>query len=189
MQASGNMNGYHLPPPQPLAGDDGRSMIAVCGMGMRLPGNIRNAHEFWDVLVNGRDVRSPIPSSRFNAAGFDDSLGDVNAIKAKHGYFLEEDLSLFDPSFFSMSQTELERCDPLQRLLLQVTRECLEDAGEASYRGKAVGCYVGSFGEDWLSLQNKDTLQTGSHILTGAGDHMSANRISYEYDLRGPRYR
>ncbi|OTA83804.1 hypothetical protein M434DRAFT_400620 [Hypoxylon sp. CO27-5] len=160
--------------------------IAICGIGVRLSGGIRNPDDFWDLLVNGRDARGPVPSSRYNAQGFDGSLGGKERIETKFGYYLEDDLSRFDPSLFSMTQLELERCDPQQRLLLEVTRECLEDAGEVNYRGKPIGCYVGTFGEEWQHLQNKDAQQTGNHLVTGAGDWMLANRVSYEYNLCGP---
>ncbi|KAI0378980.1 hypothetical protein F5Y04DRAFT_290700 [Hypomontagnella monticulosa] len=167
-------------------GTPGPVPIAICGLGMRLSGGIRNADEFWDLLVNGRDARGPVPSSRYNTQGFDDSLDGKERIDTKFGYYLEDDLSRFDPSLFSMTQLELERCDPQQRLLLEVTRECLEDAGEIHYRGKPIGCYVGTFGEEWMRMQNRDDQQTGNHLVTGSGDWMLANRVSYEYNLCGP---
>ncbi|KAH6689849.1 KR domain-containing protein [Plectosphaerella plurivora] len=157
-------------------------------MGMRLPGGITDATGFWDLLVNGRDARSPIPASRYNIDGFDDSLGGKGAIKTRHGYFLSQDLAQVDTSFFSMTKNEVEGCDPQQRLLLEVVRECFEDAGEVDYRGKSVGCYVGTFGEDWLQMTSKDVQQSTGYIMTGSSDLMIANRVSYEYDLRGPSF-
>lgn len=162
--------------------------IAICGIAMRLPGGVRNGDDFWDLIANGRDARSKIPSGRYNAEGFGDSLGDKESIKTKHGYFLDEDLSRFDPSFFSMTKQELEKCDPQQRLLLEVTRECFEDAAEVTYRGQPIGCYVGTFGDDWIQYRSKEPQNTGNYTVTGSGDYMMANRVSYEYDLRGPRY-
>jgi acyl transferase domain-containing protein len=162
--------------------------LAVCGMGMRLPGGIADADSFWDLLVNGRDARTPVPASRYNIDGFDDSLAGKGAIRARHGYFLTQDLAQLDTSFFSMTKSEVEGCDPQQRLLLEVVGECFEDAGEVDYRGKSVGCYVGTFGEDWLQMTSKDVQQSTGYIMTGSSDLMIANRVSYEYDLRGPRF-
>ncbi|KAI5861319.1 hypothetical protein GGS23DRAFT_598486 [Durotheca rogersii] len=165
----------------------GPSPIAICGLGVRLSGGIQNASDFWELLVNGRDARGPVPRSRYNAEGFDASLDGKGCIEAQTGYYLENDLSRFDPSLFSMAQLELEKCDPQQRLLLEVVRECLEDAGEVKYRGKPIGCYVGTFGEEWLHLQSKEDQHTGNQTVTGFGDWMLANRVSYEYNLCGPR--
>ncbi|KAF7554946.1 hypothetical protein G7Z17_g2570 [Cylindrodendrum hubeiense] len=160
--------------------------VAICGIGLRLPGGIRNGESFWDFLHDGQDARSTIPASRYNLEGFDDSLGGKDAVKVKYGYFLEEDLSALDASFFTLTRNELEKTDPQQRLLLEVTQECLEDAGEVNYRGELIGCYVGTFGEDWLMMSAKESQQAGGYTVTGHADLMMANRVSYEYDFRGP---
>lgn len=167
--------------------DQGYRPIAICGMAMRLPGGIRDSDAFWDAVVNGKDTRGPIPTDRYNAHGFTDQLGKKGSIKTQFGYFLEEDLTTLDTSFFTLTKTELERMDPQQRQLLQVSREVLENAGEVGYRGKLIGCYVGTFGEDWLHMSSKEQQHAGGYIMTGYGDLMLANRVSFEYDLQGPR--
>ena len=159
--------------------------IAICGLAMRLPGGINDAARFWEVLINGEDMRGPIPESRYCAAGFSNAMGTKGAIKSQHGYFLEEDLGNLDTSFFTMAQQELEKTDPQQRQILEVTRECLENAGETNYRGKLVGCYVGTFGDDWLYSMSKENQHTGGYNLSG--DLMIANRVSFAYDFKGPR--
>ncbi|KAL1838185.1 hypothetical protein VTJ49DRAFT_2966 [Mycothermus thermophilus] len=160
--------------------------IAVCGIGLRLPGGVHDGDEFWQLLIEGQDARDKIPETRFAIDGFDTSLSGQKAIRTRHGYFLQDDLSRFDTSFFSMSKKEAERCDPQQRILLEVVRECLEDAGEVDYRGRPIGCYVGTFGNDWYEMTTKDMLGTGTYSLMGAGDLILANRVSYEFDLHGP---
>lgn len=163
-------SGHRLPTP-----------IAICGLALRLPGGIRDADAFWDALLNGRDMRGPIPKSRYNPVGF------ASGTTPPYGYFLEDDLAALDTSFFNLRKSELEAADPQQRQLLEVTRECLENAGETNYRGKSIGCYVGTFGEDWQHMMCKDEEHLESHT-TSMPDLMLANRISYEYDLQGPRY-
>ena len=162
--------------------------VAICGVGLRLPGGARSGMDLWNILKNGNDARSPIPESRYNIQGFDDSLGGKDFNKTKHGYFLDDDISKLDTSFFTMSKNELDQTDPQQRLLLEVARECLEDAGEVNYRGQSIGCYVGTFAEDWIVMSAKDSQNGGGYSVTGHPDLMIANRVSYEYDLRGPRY-
>lgn len=161
--------------------------IVICGLGIRLPGGVRNAEDFWDLLVNGKDAQGPVRSDRYKLDSFNDALGKKGAIKIQKGYFLDDDLTSLDTSFFSMSKDELEKSDPQQRQLLEVTKECLESAGEIDYRGKLVGCYVGTFGEDWLEMSARETQHCGGYILTGHSDLIISNRVSYEYDLRGPR--
>ena len=163
------------------------SPIAICGLALRLPGGLRNAESFWDVLLSGKDTRGPIPPSRYSARGFNNEMSEKGAIKSQYGYFLDEELSCLDTSFFTMTQSELERMDPQQRQALEVTKECLESAGEVEYRGKLVGCYVGTFGEDWLQMSAKESQHSGGYVMTGHGDLMIANRISFEFDLMGPR--
>ncbi|KAK8069204.1 hypothetical protein PG994_005820 [Apiospora phragmitis] len=137
--------------------------IAICGIGIRLAGGVRNA----DDLDTGSIYRG---------------LPGAEGV----GYFISDDISKFDPSFFSMMETEIERCDPQQRMLLELARECLEDAGVVDWRGKSIGCYIAAYQDDWSQLQNMDTERAENGMLTGNGDWMLANRVSYEYDLRGP---
>jgi acyl transferase domain-containing protein len=131
----------------------------------------------------------PIPASRYNISGFDSSLDGRDPIKSAHGYFLDEDLTSLDASFFSMTKTELEKCDPQQRQLLEDVRECFEDAGEtpAEYRGKNVGCFIGTFGHHWMEMSLRYTQHTRSYNALGYSDMILANRVSYGFDLRGLR--
>ncbi|KAL2198292.1 thiolase-like protein [Corynascus similis CBS 632.67] len=48
--------------------------IAICGMGMRLPGGITDAAGFWDMLYNGRSGRCEVPADRYNAETCNDLL-------------------------------------------------------------------------------------------------------------------
>ncbi|KAJ5808325.1 hypothetical protein N7474_009594 [Penicillium riverlandense] len=165
--------------------DHGPFPIAIVGMAMRLPGGVKNTEQFWDMLINKKDGHCPIPGSRFNAEAFY-SDNKPGAIKTKHGYFLDDDLGHVDRSFFSMSKLEASRLDPQQRLLLETVWECMENGGQTQWRGKNIGCYVGVFGEDWLEILNKDVQQIDRHYAINGGDFAIANRISWEYDLRGP---
>lgn len=69
-------------------------------------------------------------------------------------------------------------------------RECFENAGEVRWRGrKDIGCYIGTWGEDWKELHTKDTQSAeDGYSVTGIMDFQFSNKISHEYDLQGPRY-
>ncbi|KAK5993536.1 Highly reducing polyketide synthase atnH [Cladobotryum mycophilum] len=162
------------------------SSIAICSMAFRLPAGVKTDERFWEVLSTGQDLRAPIPASRFNADGFDDSLGDASALKAKHGYFLNEDLASLDASFFSMTEKEISSLDPQIRQLLELTRECLESAGESDFRGKNVGCYIGAFSDEWSASSRMDLQHYDTYSLSGSFDIFMANKVSYEFDFKGP---
>lgn len=161
--------------------------IAIVGMALRLPGGVSSPESFWNLLVNKRDARSEVPPSRYNVEAFHGLHARKGEIASQHGYFLEDSLEHLDASFFAMSKAEISQLDPQQKLLLEVVYECMESAGQSNWRGSKIGCYVGVFGEDWLDLCNKDTQSFDMYRISGTGDFAISNRISYEYDLKGPR--
>lgn len=162
--------------------------IAIVGMGMRLPGGVNSSSSFWDFVVNKRDGRCRVPKDRYNVDAFYSPVPKSGSVKSEYGYFLQDsNLQHLDTSHFSMNQGEVEKLDPQQRLLLEVVWECFESAGETQWKGKDIGCYVGVYGGDWLDMNNRDVQNFGAYRLTGVGDFVLGNRISYEYDLKGPR--
>lgn len=162
--------------------------IAICGMALRLPAGLKTPEQLWEFLLAGGDARGRVPGSRYNVAAFHDPTGKHGTVTTEYGYFLDEDIGALDTSFFSMPRMEVERTDPQQRLMLEATRECFEDAGETAWRGKRIGCYMGSLGEDWCEMFARETQNWGPYRYTGFGDFALSNRVSYEMDLQGPRY-
>ena len=161
--------------------------IAIVGMGMRFPGNIRTAEEFWSLLVEKRSALGEVPPGRYHGDSFYHPTRP-HEIKTKHGYFLQEEyLGKVDKDFVG-KPSEAGSLDPQQRLLLEVVWECMENAGQIDWRGRDIGCFVGSFGEDWLEITSKDTQYIDRFRAMGTGDFAFANRISFEFDLKGPRY-
>ncbi|RYO74620.1 hypothetical protein DL764_010773 [Monosporascus ibericus] len=162
--------------------------IAVCGMALRLPGGLTTPQQLWEFLLAKGDARTRVPETRYNVSAFHSMTGKPGSVATEHGYFLDEsvDLGALDTSFFSMPRSEVERADPQQRLMLEVARECFEDAGVTNWRGTRTGCYVGSFGEDWVDMFAKETQPWGLHRVVGTGDWALSNRLSYEMDLQGP---
>ena len=47
---------------------------------------------------------------------------------------------------------------------------------------------MGTYGEDFLEIQNKDPQQLGVNRVDGYSDFMISSRVSYEMDLKGPWY-
>lgn len=167
---------------------DDADPVVICGMGMRLPGGVTTASSFWDLLVSKRCASAPVPASRFNLSGYYSSQKRTGTLQLRQAYFLEgsDPLDRFEACHFPFSRKEVEAMDPAQRNLLEVTWEALENAGETCWQGGDVGCYVGSYIEDWTTEMTRDTMHFTSYPA-GMFDIMLANRISYAYDFRGPR--
>ncbi|KAH0539027.1 Type I Iterative PKS [Glutinoglossum americanum] len=108
---------------------------------------------FWDLLANKKDGQCCAPEDHYTADAF---CTETNKYETRY-FHQDTDLQHLDTSFFFMSRVEAERLDLQQRLLLEVVWDCLENAGQAKWRGENIGCYVGAFGENWLDLRAKDT--------------------------------
>lgn len=113
--------------------DDGSTIhglepIAIVGMGCRFPG-AANVSEYWDLLREGRETITEIPSDRWDVdRHYDPHPGTPGKMCTRRGGFLEN-LNHFDPYFFGISPREAIYQDPQQRLLLEVAWEAVEDAG------------------------------------------------------------
>ena len=188
-RVNGLTNGFGASHVPDIDHDVRKVPVAVCGMGMRLPGRIHDDRALFEFLVNKGDARSMIGEDRYNVDAYYNEHGKHGTISTKHGYFMDDvDFSNFDLSMFTLTSAEAEQIDPNHRLALEVVREAFESAGEADWRGKNIGTYVGMFSEDWQELQHKDTQEYNPYRVLGGLDFALPNRIAYEYDLRGPRY-
>ncbi|KAK4163727.1 putative polyketide synthase protein [Cladorrhinum sp. PSN259] len=164
--------------------------IAIVGMACKLPGNVSTVDDFWRLMSMARDGWCEIPKDRcFNTdAYYHPNPSKKGCVNTKAGYFLQQDPTLFDAPFFSMTRQEAEAMDPQQRMLLETTYEALETAGipKESIVGKNVGVFIGAAPSDYHlgALRDLDTVpmfdSTGNHPAILAG------RISYYFDLRGP---
>ncbi|RMZ80055.1 hypothetical protein DV738_g3093, partial [Chaetothyriales sp. CBS 135597] len=162
--------------------------MAICGMALRLPGGIRDADGYWDLLYNKRSGRCRVPKDRYNVDAWI-GPGKIGHVATEYGYFLDDvDLRNSDATFWSMTKQEMETLDPQQRLTLEVTYECLQNAGvnPQALRGHNVGVYMGTFDGDWLDLDGRDSQHYHMYRSTGCFDFMPANRISYEFGFMGP---
>ncbi|KAI0429154.1 hypothetical protein F5Y09DRAFT_268995 [Xylaria sp. FL1042] len=194
--ASGGPNGYmngitngHIDEPSSES-TDGTCFepIAICGMACRLPGGISSPQGLWDFLIEGRDGRIRVPKSRFNIDGFYSPVKRFGMAATEYGYFLDEtvDLGGLDTSFVSMPRMEVEWLDPQQRMMLEVARESLDDAGEVGWKGKNIGVYVGSYGQDWYDILQREPLSHSPYSAITSHDFMVSERVSHELDLHGP---
>ncbi|KAL3426470.1 beta-ketoacyl synthase domain-containing protein [Phlyctema vagabunda] len=160
----------------------------VVGMACRVPG-ATNTRDLWKNLAEKKDLRGKMPTDRFNVDAFYHPEGsNKGTTNAKYGYFLDQDLSMFDNEFFAISGKEAESMDPQQRLLLEVVYEALENAGItlSDISGSRTSVFCGSFSNDYHDMSNRDVMQYPKYLVTGTGNALLSNRISYFYDLHGP---
>ncbi len=164
--------------------------IAIVGIGCRFPG-ATGLDEFWTLLRNGVDAIGEIPRERWNIDALYDSLpGTLAKMSTRWGGFLSG-IDRFDPHFFGISPREAAAMDPQQRVVLEVTWEALENAGQPPDKlaGTRTGVFVGIGGFDYTNvlLNYQDHLKIiNAYLGTGNAHSIAANRISYLLDLRGP---
>ncbi|TVP47771.1 MAG: acyltransferase domain-containing protein [Gemmatimonadales bacterium] len=166
-----------------------REPIAVIGMGCRLPGGCNSPDDLWQMLVEGRDGISEVPPDRWDAeALFDPDPARRGTITTRFGGFIEG-VDQFDPAFFGISPLEAMSMDPQQRILLEVTWEALEHAGQApdQLTGSATGVFVGIGGVDYVKEVLARPLETYDPFVAQGVSHAAASgRLSYLLGLQGP---
>jgi acyl transferase domain-containing protein len=140
--------------------------IAIVAMGCRYPGGANSPEKLWEMLVDGVDAISGIPSDR----GWEPS--------ATQGGFLH-DAGDFDAGFFDIDPDEARAMDPQQRLLLEVCWETVERAGidPHTLKGSDTGVFAGVMYHDYAMGSEPGSTSCGS-LVTG--------RVAYTLGLQGP---
>ncbi|PHH63847.1 hypothetical protein CDD81_5404 [Ophiocordyceps australis] len=159
----------------------------IVGLACRVAG-ADTPSKLWENIAEQRDVQRKMPDKRFNVdAFFHPEPSHKGTTNARYGYFLDQDVAKFDASFFGISGKEAEAMDPQQRLLLEVVYEALEDAGITldEIRGSLTSVFCGSFTNDYNAMLTKDLESYPKYTVTGTGNAILSNRISYFYDLHG----
>jgi len=151
----------------------GPADIAIIGVSVRYPG-ASDINEFWNNLKEGKSNITEIPQERWNwREYFDKEKGKAGKMYSKWGGFLE-DIDKFDHQFFNISPREAQIMDPQERLFLQETYSCIENAGytpDTICDSRKIGVFVGVMNADYFK---------GSHPF------VIANRVSYTYNFQGP---
>ncbi|PKX88903.1 type I polyketide synthase [Aspergillus novofumigatus IBT 16806] len=188
--SSSSTSGASTPPALVQVDDASKcEPIAIIGMGCRLPGGIASPQDLWNFLVEGRSGQCDVPPSRWNIDGFyHPNSNRPGSMNTKGGYFIQEDIRQFDNGFFGINNLEATFMDPQQRKLLEVCYECFESAGATleDISAANIGCYVGNFTIDYITMQAKEADYFHRYNATGMGTTILANRISHVFNLTGP---
>ncbi|OTA57978.1 polyketide synthase [Hypoxylon sp. EC38] len=161
----------------------------ICLLACRLPGDIRSPSDLWDFLANKQSAQGPVPRERFNIDAFYHCDGTrAGVMDANGGYFLSEDVRLFQNGFFGINAMEATYMDPQQRKLLEIVFECFESAGLSmeDVSGANTGVFVGNFTVDYQTMQTRDSDYMHRYSASGSGTAIMSNRISHAFNLQGP---
>ncbi|MFI8091358.1 type I polyketide synthase [Streptomyces sp. NPDC086080] len=152
--------------------------IAIVGMSCRYPGNVRSPEDLWNLLADGTDALSPLPTDR----GWPSSVGGVS-----EGGFVYDAID-FDAGFFGMSPREALATDPQQRLLLEAAWEAFENAGIAptSVRGTRTSVFIGCNNMGYGSGLRTVPDELQGHLLVGNATSVVSGRVAYTLGLEGP---
>jgi acyl transferase domain-containing protein len=161
--------------------------IAIIGMSCRFPG-ANNIDEFWQVLLEGKDVIGEIPPHRWDVDKYyDPHPGLPNKMYTKAGGFIP-DYESFDATFFSLSKRQASLMDPQQRMLLELSWHAIENAGYAAERlmGSSTGVFLAMGSVDYAVAQVfSDCARIDSYFLISNDMSFSANRIANYFNFTG----
>ncbi|HEY4785473.1 MAG TPA: alpha/beta fold hydrolase [Bacteroidales bacterium] len=163
--------------------------IAIVGLSCRFPG-AKTPEEFWNVLLNGKDVITDIPSSRIPIDHFyDDDKDAEGKTNQKQGAYLEN-IHHFDPFFFNISPKEAIEMHPSQKLMLELAWESIERSNIPYQKilGSNAGVYFGHIWSDFEHFRKERGALINSFSAIGQSANIIASRISYFLGLTGPSF-
>ena len=160
--------------------------IAIIGIGCRFPG-AEGPSAYWRLLADGVDAITEVSPERWNADAFASADQATADNSTRWGGFLSQ-IDQFDAGFFGISPREAVRMDPQQRLIMEVGWEALEDAGQVPDRlaGSRTGVFIGISTFEYANLLYSQPALFDPYSGTGVALSVTANRLSYLLDLRGP---
>jgi acyl transferase domain-containing protein len=86
--------------------------IAIIGMGFRFPGGVKDQETFWQLLDQGVDAITEVPSDRWDVERYYDLNPDApGKIYTRYGGFVEQ-VDQFDPQFFGIAPRKAIKMDP-----------------------------------------------------------------------------
>ncbi|WP_431967161.1 aminotransferase class I/II-fold pyridoxal phosphate-dependent enzyme [Actinacidiphila sp. bgisy160] len=163
--------------------------MAIVGMGCRFPA-ARNLPEYWRMLRKGERQFRVVPPERWDHAPFHTPQDR----RARAGTYTDviapiAAVDQFDARHYRMSPRRVQGLDPQHRLLLDASREALQDAGweRQEFDRQSAGVFFGLGISEYMELvPDVVTMQPSS--VPGALLSMAAANVSRFFDLRGPSF-
>lgn len=162
--------------------------VAIVGIGCRYP-EAENPAALWKLLIGAQDAIRPYAETRFTELDsfYARSRENPDGVAVHLGGFLPH-VDKFDPAFFEMAPREAMYLDPQYRLLMEVTWEALEDAGQTrdQFAGTKTGVYVGVWNTEFEHYLYKASSEVEFYVMTGGSHAMASGRLSYTFGFEGP---
>ncbi|MBX3490801.1 type I polyketide synthase [Parvibaculum sp.] len=162
--------------------------MAIIGMACRFPGGCNTPEAYWEVLAGGRNVVTEVPADRWDHSLFKHPNRKAPGRSYTFAAGTLGDIRGFDAAFFGISAREADMMDPQQRMLLEMGWEALESGGQipGHHAGRNCAVYVGISSTEYGSSQQGNGDGTNAYTMLGSTLSIAANRLSYQFDLRGP---
>ncbi|AIM38337.1 beta-ketoacyl synthase [Sphingobacterium sp. ML3W] len=100
--------------------------VAIVGLSCVFPG-AKDAHTFWQNIVNKVDATQEAPEDRIDPVHFDKNSNAIDRFYCKRGGFIPD--YTFDPTAFGILPLAVEGTEPDHLLTLDLVQKALEDAG------------------------------------------------------------
>ena len=144
--------------------------------------------DFWELLIQGRDGVTQVPSNRWNLQSFQHPSRHTPGKSCTFAAGVIDGVELFDHDFFGITRKEAESMDFQQKMLLELAWESLEDAQirPSDLSGSRCGVYIGASSFDAFLNRADDPCSVDPYFMVGNTMSILSNRISYSLNLGGP---
>ncbi|MEQ8281588.1 MAG: SDR family NAD(P)-dependent oxidoreductase [Parvibaculum sp.] len=162
--------------------------MAIIGLACRFPGGCNTPEAYWEVLAGGRNVVTEVPADRWDHSLFKHPNRKAPGRSYTFAAGTLGDIRGFDAAFFGISAREADMMDPQQRMLLEMGWEALESGGQIPdhHAGRNCAVYIGISSTEYGSSQQGNGDGINAYTMLGSTLSIAANRLSYQFDLRGP---
>mmetsp|Transcript_93668 Transcript_93668/g.200944 ORF Transcript_93668/g.200944 Transcript_93668/m.200944 type:complete len:1192 (+) Transcript_93668:79-3654(+) len=169
---------------------------SIMALTTRLPGEVWNPTQYWNMFSQGTDTISQWPYNRWDTEPYYYPDVDSNLTGKSYtchgGFVSNEQITQFDNNFFGIPHAEAQCWIPSQKMSLEVGYQCLVASGfnKKTLSGRRMGVWFGDVGPDWDSFQTewgKFHLEASpTQMCTSLHRAVTSGRIAHLYDLKGP---
>lgn len=138
----------------PIKNNEPREAIAVVGMACRFP-HAKDLPELWQLISKGEVAFKDIDDSRWKHSAFFDP-NDVRAVDktyVRKGAFIDG-VDEFAALYYGLAPRRVQVMDPQHRLVIEATRQALQDAGYENkpFDRSRTGVFIGASVSEYKDL-------------------------------------